>query len=336
MKGLIAVDGGGTKTEFILADVNGNVLATKKYRGTNLNSVSFEDAFTTLEQGLYDMSELAMNNNIEIAGVYFGLAGGVNGKNAEIVYNYFKNKYFQNIPFSNAGDDLNAINAGVKNSPNGIAVIAGTGSNVMLKKDGKVLPNPQLSGWGYLFDKGASGFDFGRDAIIAAKKDMNGTGKKTIIRKMLEDKFKASVFDSLKEVYSRGVDYVASLAPIVFDAYRMGDEVAKEIIEEEFQCVAEMINNGHDIIGRDVDAKVGLLGGIFSHEAEIVRPLMKKMLHSNLTVNIPQESQIYGALMEAAKNAGVPADSKFLSHYHDTIKNPIIQSGPVGYEKNNI
>jgi N-acetylglucosamine kinase-like BadF-type ATPase len=279
------------------------------------------------------MSELALNNNIEIAGVYFGLAGGVNGKNAEIVYNYFKNKYFQNIPFSNAGDDLNAINAGVKNSPNGIAVIAGTGSNVMLKKDGVVLPNPQLSGWGYMFDKGASGFDFGRDAIVASKKDINGTGKKTLITKMLEEKFKAPVFDSLKEVYSKGVDFVASLAPIVFDAYREGDEVAKAIIEDEFACVADMINKGHEIIGKDVDAKVGLMGGIFSHEVEIVRPLMKKMIDSNLTITIPQESQIYGALMEAAKNAGVQADAKFLSHYQDTIKNPVLQSEAKGYER---
>ncbi|MBQ8425609.1 MAG: hypothetical protein IJX17_06270 [Clostridia bacterium] len=333
MKGLIAVDGGGTKTEFILATDDGRVLATKKYKGTNLNSVSFEDAFTTLEHGLYDMSELALNNKLEIAGVYFGLAGGVNGKNAEVVYNYFKNKYFQNIPFSNAGDDLNAINAGVKNAPNGIAVIAGTGSNVMLKKDGMVLPNPQLSGWGYMFDKGASGFDFGRDAIIASKKDLNGTGKKTIITNKLEKKLNGPVFDSLKEVYSKGVDYVASLAPIVFDAYREGDEVAKAIIEDEFACVAEMINKGHEIIGKDVEAKVGLLGGIFSHEVEIVKPLMKKMIDSNLQITIPQESQIYGALMEAAKNAGVETDAKFLKNYNETIKEPLLQRTEVGYER---
>ena len=326
MKGLIAVDGGGTKTEFMLATTNGDVLATKKYKGTNLNSVSFEDAFLTLETGVCDCFELAIKNGIEIVGVYFGLAGGVNGKNAEIVHNYFKDRYFQHIPFSNAGDDLNAINVGVKNSPNGIAVIAGTGSNLMVKKDGVVLPNPQLSGWGYLFDNGASGFDFGRDAVIAAKNEINGTGKKTLITPMLEKRLQGPVFDSLKEIYSKGVHYVASLAPAVFDAYRQGDEVAKDIIDNQVLNVAKMINKGHELIGKDVDAKVGLLGGIFAHEVDIFRPKLKKEIDSNLTINFPQESQIYGALMEAARNAGVPADSKFLNHYHETVNSPILQS----------
>ena len=326
MKGLIAVDGGGTKTEVILANTIGEVLAVKKYAGTNLNSVDFDVAFKTLETGLYDMSEIALENNIEIAGIYFGLAGGVNGSNQEIVYNYFKNKYFQQIPFSNAGDDLNSINVGVKNAPNGIAVIAGTGSNAMLKKDGKILPNPQLSGWGFLFDNGASGFDFGRDAIIAAKNECNGTGKPTLITKMLEEKLKKPVFDSLKVIYAGGAKAVASFAPIVFDAYRMGDEVAGDIIDKQIQNVADMINAGHEKIGRDVNARVGLVGGIFSHEYEIIHPRLKAKIDKNLEITLPQESQIYGALMEAAKNAGVETDANFLKNYHKTIDSPILQT----------
>ena len=166
---LLAVDGGGTKTEVMLTSVTGDVLAVKKYEGTNINSVGLEAAVSTLEKALKDFSDIALENDLKFAGIHFGLAGGVNGNNKAMIYNYFKNTYFQDIPYSNAGDDLNSINVGVKNAPNGIAVIAGTGSNVMLKKDGVVLDNPQLSGWGYLFDNGASGFDFGRDAVIAAK-----------------------------------------------------------------------------------------------------------------------------------------------------------------------
>lgn len=333
MNGLIAVDGGGTKTEFILADESGKVLAVKKYSGTNLNSVGFEKAFATLEEGLSDFSEIAVKNNIAISGVYFGLAGGVNGRNQQIVYNYFKNRYFQNIPFSNAGDDLNSINVGVKNAPNGISVIAGTGSNVMLKKNGVVLPNPQLSGWGYLFDNGGSGYDYGREAIIAAKREYNGLGEKTLITKMVEEKLGGSVFDSLLQVYSKGPDFVASLAPIVFDAYRAGDKVAGQIIDEQVKNVAIMINKGHEIIGKEVEAKVGLAGGIFAHEKEIIFPRLQSQISNKLSLVLPKESQIYGALMEAAKNAGVEADNKFLNNYQQTIDSPILQTEPVGYEK---
>ena len=312
METLLAIDGGGTKTEVILATTSGDVLAVKKYDGTNLNSVGIEKAFGTLETALMDFSGIALDNGMTLAGIYFGLAG------------YFKNKYFRDIPFSNAGDDLNSINVGVKNAPDGIAVIAGTGSNVMIKKDGKVLQNPQFSGWGYLFDNGASGFDFGRDAVLAAKAEYNGTGNPTLITKMLEAKLKSSVFDALEEIYQKGPRFVASLAPIVFDAYRAGDKVAAQIITKQIQNVANMINAGHEIIGKEKNAKVGLVGGIFAHEKTIFEPNLKKRISPNLSINFPKESQIYGALMEAAKNAGVYPSDEFLKNFNKTYDAPIL------------
>ena len=328
MNALLAVDGGGTKTEVMLANTTGEVLAVQKYAGTNLNSVGLERAISILECALEEFSNLAMQNDIKIAGIYFGLAGGVNGDNQQNIFDYFKNNYFKEIPFSNAGDDLNAVNVGVKNAPNGIAVIAGTGSNVMLKKDGVILPNPLLSGWGYLFDNGASGFDFGRDAVIAAKAEYNGTGPKTIITKMLEEKLGRSVFDSLEYLYSNGAKPVASLAPIVFDAYRFGDKIAEQIIDKQIDNVAMMIKKGHEIIGKETPAIVGLVGGIFAHEIPIFSQKLGMKLEGNLTMQFPRESQIYGALMEAAKNAGVATDMQFLSNFHRTVDNPLLQTEP--------
>lgn len=326
MKGLLAVDGGGTKTEFILTDTKGNVLSRSVYAGTNLNSVSYEEALLTLSWGTKDALQLASENDIEVAGAFFGLAGGVNGKNQQIIYSYFKPKYFENTNFSNHGDELNAINVGVKNAPNGIVVIAGTGSNVSIKKDGEVLPNPQLSGWGYMFDNGGSGFDYGRDGVLAAKAHINGTGKPTIITEMLEAKLKSSVFDGLKKMYEGGPKVVAGFAPIVFDAYRLGDEVASDIVEAQVANVADLINNAHGVIGVETPAHVGLVGGIFAHEQEIMEKLLYPQLNDNLTVEIPRENQIYGALMEAAKNAGVEANNEFLNNFNQTISNPLMQS----------
>lgn len=330
---LLAVDGGGTKTEVMIISTTGEVLAVKKYEGTNINSVGMANAVSTLEKALSDCLDIAEEHGLKFAGIHFGLAGGVNGNNQETIFNYFKNGYFPNIPFSNAGDDLNSINVGVKNAPNGIAVIAGTGSNVMLKKDGVVLPNPQLSGWGYLFDNGASGFDFGRDSVIAAKNECNGTGAPTKITKMLEAKFGSKVFDALGEIYDKGPRFVASLGPIVFDAYRDGDKVAGDIIDSQVQNVANMINRGYEVIGNDKPAVVGLVGGIFAHEIPIFTEKLKPLISGRLHINFPKESQIYGAVMEAANNAGVKTDSEFLRNYHSTVDSPILQSGPAGYSK---
>ena len=79
MKGIIAVDGGGTKTEFMLALTTGEVLTSFTLAGTNLNNVDLPTAFATLEEGLDRVSTTALKNKVDIAGIYFGLAGGVNG-----------------------------------------------------------------------------------------------------------------------------------------------------------------------------------------------------------------------------------------------------------------
>ncbi|MBQ9792260.1 MAG: hypothetical protein IJW32_00750 [Clostridia bacterium] len=325
MKGLIAVDGGGTKTEVVLADTTGRILTKKFYEGTNLNSVSHDQAMLTLVVGVREALSVAQQFDIDVTGAFFGLAGGLNGRNQQIIYNYFKPKFFSSTNFTNGGDEQNAVNVGIKNAPNGIAVIAGTGSNVGVKKDGVILPNPQLSGWGFMFDNGGSGFDYGRDAVLAAKAQANGTGEPTIITNMLEHRLNSSVFDGLKKMYDGGARFVASLAPIVFDAYRQGDKVAGDIIDGQTTNVANLINNAHTVIDSDTSAVVGLVGGIFAHEREILEPMLEGKVDENLTLTFPQENQIYGALMEAANNAGVEANDEFLANFTATYENPVMQ-----------
>ena len=326
MNGLIAIDGGGTKTEVILTNTSGQVLTRKFYDGTNLNSVSHDQAMLTLALGVRDALGVAQQNGVDVQGAFFGLAGGLNGINQQIIYNYFKPTYFKSVAFSNGGDEQNAVNVGVKNAQNGIAVIAGTGSNVGIKKDGIILPNPQLSGWGYMFDNGGSGFDYGRDAVLAAKAHENGTGQPTIITTLLEKRLQGSVFDGLKRMYDGGAKYVASLAPVVFDAHRMGDKVAQGIVEFQTDNVAALINNAHERIDAEVPAVVGLVGGIFAHEREILEPMLKAKVDQNLTLTFPEENQIYGALMEAANNAGVEPNDEFLANFNATYESPLMQS----------
>ena len=115
------------------------------------------------------------------------------------------------------------------------------------------------------------------------------------------------------------------LAPIVFDAYRLGDNVAEQIIDSQVQNVANMVNKGHEIIGVEKPAIVGLVGGIFAHEIPIFMKKLGARLPNNLKMNFPKESQIYGAVMEAAKNAGVKTDETFLNNYHKTVNSPILQ-----------
>ena len=72
---------------------------------------------------------------------------------------------------------------------------------------------------------------------------------------------------------------------------------------------------------------------LFSHEVPIFTEKLTPKLHKNLKINFPKESQIYGAVMEAAKNAGIETDEAFLRNYNNTVDAPLLESSSGGYIK---
>ena len=48
------------------------------------------------------------------------------------------------------------------------------------------------------------------------------------------------------------------------------------------------------------------------------------MISPKLSIEFPKEAQIYGALMEAAKNAGIYADDSFLENFNNTYDAPVL------------
>ena len=324
-KALLAVDGGGTKTEFALVSSSGNVLLTKKYGGSNLNN-GREEAIQTLKTGTEEFLSIAKTYNIEVCSAHFGLAGGVNKDNLKTVYNTFKTEYFPDIPFYNYGDELNAINVALQGAKNGIAVIAGTGSNIILVKDGKFLPNPQVAGWGYLIDEGGCcGYDFGIEALRAVKNAQNKSGEQTVLTTKLENKLGGNTFDSLSSLYGLNAQQnIASLCPCVFEAYREEDCVARDIVKNQVSSLVEKINFCNQILEKPDDAVVGFVGSVFQgRDRDIMLvELAESNLDKNLSIQIPREGQIYGAVIVAAKLAGVEDDDTFRQNFDQTYHSP--------------
>ena len=66
-----------------------------------------------------------------------------------------------------------------------IAAICGTGTVVYLSENENLT---QYTGWGYLFDKGGSGFHIGRDGITEALEEGDGFGEHSLIKSLIEEK----------------------------------------------------------------------------------------------------------------------------------------------------
>lgn len=286
---LLGIDGGATKTEFLLTDMRGSIIKRVKNGSTNPNDVGMSAAKQNLCDGIREICFGIPYANIC---VFAGISGGTTGENKEIFAKTIKSFGFG--CFSNGSDIDNVLALG--KYENEIFVILGTGVVAYAKKGSKL---KRISGWGQFFDDGGSGYNLGRDAIHTDLCSIDGTGEKTLISKLIEKKTGENSEKHLSKFYEKGKRYIASFSDVVFDAYGMGDGVAKNILERNMQAVAKIVDVGAEFIG-EKNINVLFAGGV-SNKADIIFPIIKKYLKNTSVVLVKNDkSPVYGAV-EMAK-----------------------------------
>ena len=295
-KVMIGIDGGGTKTEFILFNENGVILERHMAGICNPNVIGTEACVNMLVSGINTL--LTVNSNV--VGVYVGSAGFLLGNNAPVVRNALKLRY-PHMKIKCNTDILNAV-ATATDAENCIAAICGTGSSVLVKEGEKLT---LLGGWGYLLCKAGSGFDIGRDALHYAAMDLDGMCEHTLITPLVKSKVGETVTDIVEKVYKNDTSYVASMSSVVFEAFQNGDKTAEHILNENAKSLAKIIN--HAAANYKCGNNLILSGGIVSKNESFVE-IIKKYLDKNLILTIPKLPQSIGACILCAQNCGVNTD----------------------------
>lgn len=228
MKYLIGVDGGNTKTDYLLYDIDGNFIDGIR-SGTcshEAKGLGFDGAYRVMKENL---EKLLSRNNLKITDVAascFGLAG------VDVPYQKKAlEEVVEKIGFTNyivLNDGFLGIKAA---SPNGVGVcsINGTGTvNVGIDNNGKYF---QVGGIGYLAGDEAGGSFLARRTVQAAFNSCFRSGKKT---KLVEDVFKmyeiSSKYEFSDAVVLKSIDSTYLIKTLCKRANE-GDEVAIEILE---------------------------------------------------------------------------------------------------------
>ena len=142
----MGIDGGGTKTEFALADKDGNIVSKIVLRGSNPNDVGIMETYSVLTEGIFALcDDVNVHIPFKKISVFAGLAGCSSAENMPKI-TYFLSKFGFNR-YANNNDAYNAVSAGLGNS-DGVAVIMGTGSIAYAKKGDELY---RIGGYGYLF-----------------------------------------------------------------------------------------------------------------------------------------------------------------------------------------
>ena len=292
---LLGIDGGGTKTEFVVFKKDGTAQKKVILEGCNPNDVGFDESISILKKGI----DLCLMDYPEISTVFCGIAGAGASRNKVEMKNKLSSIY-KKIEFEVDTDVANIIALDKRNS---VYLICGTGSIVMTKtKDGI----KRFGGWGYLFDEQGSAYDIGKDAIRAVLAKNDGIGEETVLKQLIEEKLNGNIWDKIKVVYDNGKPFIASFAPLVFKAYEQGDAVAQEIVDKNCKRLAWLLNGA---FAYSANKRVTVGGGLIGNFSEIMLKHLRKYTDAEFV--IPQIPPVYGACVCCCGLDGVNPDEKF-------------------------
>ena len=304
MKYCIAIDGGGTKTDTVLFDTEGNILARHVGPGNNPTDIGCDEARKRL---LEYIDAVYRNAGGAVETLYGGIAGTL--PNGDIYSDEISRRY--DIRRVRIEDDGCNLISGAFGHADGCGMVCGTGSSLFVRREGQ--PLRHIGGKGYMIDTGGSGFEIGRDAICMALRAADGRTEHTVLQELLGEMLGCPVDDRvIPMVHRGGRPYIASFAAAVFAGRRMGDCVCEEIFQRQSALMADLTYAAQTSFDGGFNVVAG--GGIVSHFPEYFEAIKQKSAPgANLVLqNAPP---VYGAAAEAMWDAGEPVTESFRARF---------------------
>ncbi|MEI3606983.1 BadF/BadG/BcrA/BcrD ATPase family protein [Pseudogracilibacillus sp. SE30717A] len=320
---VIGIDGGGTKTAAVLADLQGKIVA-KALRGpTNPNLLCKTELQATINQLLNDLKKQAPFAFSQTVSIFAGMSGVGTKKQQAVVSSIITNIVEPSINVQIKPDPVNALYSGTYGKP-GVVQIAGTGS-VAFGINGKG-ESTRLGGWGYLFGDEGSGYDIGRRAIIKVVHAEDGLEDQTLLKELLLQHFEvADVRQMVEKVYhaDNPKNEISSLSKIVFTAYKQLDLVAADILENVSKIVVSNLLNIHNqLFSQEQTILAVLAGGVFN-DRSVLPLLVKKELEPNqfLSIVIPEIPPVAGSVIGALIERNIIITNEIINNLQTTLSN---------------
>ncbi|MCT4566480.1 MAG: ATPase [Maledivibacter sp.] len=302
----LGVDGGGTKTAFILINQSGEILGYTVKGTCHYKQVGIKGFSTILKEGIQQVCDKSKIDIKDITFSFLGLPGY--GEIIEAAENMEKEiKLILQSENFKCGNDVEVGWAGSLACKPGINIVAGTGAiGVGVDKHGKSV---RASGWGHVCGDEGSAYWLGKKAIEIFGKESDGRLEKTpiyeIMRRELKIERDFDLISIVLEQYKMDRGKIAGFAKILFKAAENGDEHAIGIFEEaayEQGLTVGAIINQLDFSEED-EVLVSYSGGVFRAKEFILQPFKKYILglHKNIRIVNPLLQPITGAALYALK-----------------------------------
>ena len=259
MRFTLSVDGGGTKTAFLLRSQDGSTEYRVTDASTSIKSVGLEIAQHNLTAGVTAICHQAGIPLSKIAYAVFGMSGLDSAADEQQIRRMLAELGFSPNRYTLCNDALLAFFAVA--DPPGMVLIAGTGS-IAVGVDA-ALAVTRSGGWGYGFSDLGSGQWLGTEALKHTLTYCDGGSPFVSWFTQVRDFFGCTSFQALPEIATSLTQYdrIAALAPILLN--HSSEPLRDQIVADGANHLAVLLRSTYHRMGPPADAPfcIVLAGG---------------------------------------------------------------------------
>ncbi|WP_346233645.1 N-acetylglucosamine kinase [Parafrigoribacterium mesophilum] len=286
---VIAIDGGGSKTDGVALDLDGHIIARDRKRGSSFQPDDLQHSVRVVDDLVTQLRTQSggrpvLQTNIYLAGLDLPVeiaafaaaleekpwATGVGGRPVVV------------------DNDLFALLRSGTEERNAVAVVCGTGINCIgIRADGE---HARFTAWGNISGDWGGGWFLGEQALWHAARAMDGRGDPTLLTKSVPAHLGLPDVQAVIEAFHFGrlsTDRFATMAPLVMAAADAGDEVAGGILDrqaDEIVALAVAALKRLDLLEQPVPVVLG--GGVLASG----NPRLLRGIEAGLASRAPEAS----------------------------------------------
>jgi N-acetylglucosamine kinase-like BadF-type ATPase len=280
----LGFDGGGTKTDCILVNAEGEVLERATAGPSNPLRAGYAKAWFTMSDAADLVLERAKLKSTDIRGVCAGIGGAGRESVAKRMATFLE-KSFPNAAVQVTTDLAITLVAGVGEGE-GVILVVGTGS-AALGRDakGKIA---RAGGRGPWFSDEGSAFDIGRLAVAAVVRAEEKRGPKTALSEQLLKWLGMKDWTRMMDwVIKNPDDVFPRIFPLVGELGDKGDAVCRELLSNAAHSLGELVKSVVDDLklherALPIAKAGGTIGRSKFFDASIDAELHKVAPHANV------------------------------------------------------
>ena len=294
----LAVDAGGTKADFVLADGERH-LARVRTGTIKRMRVDAETALGRLEDGLHEVSALAGITLSQVTRTCVGTAG----ESVPMVSEWLRAEFGARVggELLVVGDVEIALDAAFPGEC-GVLALAGTGSNVVGRgRDGAL---SGAGGWGPRLADQGSGHRIGQQALRATLRALDEGQPSGLMDAVLGFWSLQSAAELVSFVHGVEAPDFSQLMPLVLRCAKTGDIVAREVLQAEGEDLGHLVS----VVMRRLYARdasfvpvLAFAGSVLEHVAPVREALVARVARefAGVEVNPGIVDPVDGALWRA-------------------------------------